>query len=86
MGTVMRTPQQQKKKYPPTEIPTPIPNENSNNNSNNNTTNEPPLTDFPQEVTWLFFRDNQWTPFQNENHLKIEQAFTMGGKGNEQIG
>lgn len=41
---------------------------------------EPPLTDFPQEVTWLFFRDNQWIPFQSENHYKIEQAFTMGGK------
>ena len=41
---------------------------------------EPPLTDFPQEVTWLFFRDNQWVPFQSENHYKIEQAFTMGGK------
>ncbi|KAJ8653908.1 hypothetical protein O0I10_010476 [Lichtheimia ornata] len=40
---------------------------------------EPPLTDFPQEVTWLFFRDNQWIPFQSENHYKIEQAFTMGG-------
>lgn len=41
---------------------------------------EPPLTDFPQEVTWLFFRDNQWIPFQSDNHYKIEQAFTMGGK------
>ncbi|KAI7859016.1 hypothetical protein BDC45DRAFT_565108 [Circinella umbellata] len=40
---------------------------------------EPPMTDYPQEVTWLFFRDNQWVPFQNENHFKIEQAFTMGG-------
>ncbi|KAI8140586.1 hypothetical protein BJV82DRAFT_490343, partial [Fennellomyces sp. T-0311] len=39
---------------------------------------EPPMTDYPQEVTWLFFRDNQWVPFQSENHFKIEQAFTMG--------
>ncbi|ORY98399.1 hypothetical protein BCR42DRAFT_362822 [Absidia repens] len=37
------------------------------------------MTDYPQEVTWLFFRDNQWVPFQNDNHYKIEQAFTFGG-------
>ncbi|KAI9278036.1 hypothetical protein BY458DRAFT_432342 [Sporodiniella umbellata] len=37
------------------------------------------LNDYPQEVTWLFFRDNQWIPFQYSNHLKIEQAFTLGG-------
>ncbi|KAI9497906.1 hypothetical protein BDB00DRAFT_756003 [Zychaea mexicana] len=37
------------------------------------------MTEYPQEVTWLFFRDNQWVPFQSENHFKIEQAFTMGG-------
>ncbi|KAI8063176.1 hypothetical protein BC940DRAFT_321786 [Gongronella butleri] len=37
------------------------------------------MTEYPQEVTWLFFRDNQWIPFQNENHYKIEQAFTFGG-------
>lgn len=40
---------------------------------------DPPLKDYPREVTWLFFRDNKWTPFQSENHHKIEQAFTMGG-------
>ncbi|KAI9321914.1 hypothetical protein BX666DRAFT_1844237, partial [Dichotomocladium elegans] len=39
---------------------------------------DPRLTDYPREVTWLFFRDNQWIPFQGENHYKIEQAFTMG--------
>jgi hypothetical protein len=33
-----------------------------------------------QEITWLFFRDNKWMPFQSENHYKIEQAFTLGGK------
>ncbi|CAO3590202.1 unnamed protein product [Absidia cylindrospora] len=38
-----------------------------------------PMTHYPQEVTWLFFRDNQWVPFQNDNHYKIEQAFTFGG-------
>ncbi|KAL0073945.1 hypothetical protein J3Q64DRAFT_1779832 [Phycomyces blakesleeanus] len=32
-----------------------------------------------QEVTWLFFRDNTWSPFESENHWKIEQAFTLGG-------
>jgi hypothetical protein len=32
-----------------------------------------------QEITWLFFRDNKWMPFQSENHYKIEQAFTLGG-------
>ncbi|KAI9245251.1 hypothetical protein BDA99DRAFT_447983 [Phascolomyces articulosus] len=44
------------------------------------TSSEPPMTDYPQEVTWLFFRDNRWVPFQSENHFKIEQAFTMGAK------
>ncbi|KAI8085618.1 hypothetical protein BDF21DRAFT_415603 [Thamnidium elegans] len=37
------------------------------------------LHDFPQEITWLFFRDNKWVPFQSNNHYKIEQAFTLGG-------
>ncbi|KAI8366632.1 uncharacterized protein BYT42DRAFT_587261 [Radiomyces spectabilis] len=37
------------------------------------------LTDYPQEVTWLFFRENRWTPFQSDNHYKIEQVFTLGG-------
>ncbi|CAO3695054.1 unnamed protein product [Rhizopus microsporus] len=37
------------------------------------------LNDYPQEITWLFFRDNQWVPFQSNNHYKIEQAFTLGG-------
>ncbi|RUS12836.1 hypothetical protein BC937DRAFT_86893 [Endogone sp. FLAS-F59071] len=32
-----------------------------------------------QEITWLFFRDNQWVPFDNDNHYRIEQAFTLGG-------
>ncbi|RUS24367.1 hypothetical protein BC938DRAFT_473698 [Jimgerdemannia flammicorona] len=32
-----------------------------------------------QEITWLFFRDNQWVPFDNDNHFRIEQAFTLGG-------
>ncbi|EIE83684.1 hypothetical protein RO3G_08389 [Rhizopus delemar RA 99-880] len=36
------------------------------------------LNDYPQEITWLFFRDNQWVPFQSNNHYKIEQAFTLG--------
>lgn len=35
-----------------------------------------------QEITWLFFRDNKWMPFQSENHYKIEQAFTLGGMTN----
>ncbi|KAI9271309.1 hypothetical protein BY458DRAFT_509589 [Sporodiniella umbellata] len=34
--------------------------------------------DYPQEITWLFFKDNQWVPFQYNNHYKIEQAFTLG--------
>ncbi|OBZ84500.1 hypothetical protein A0J61_07442 [Choanephora cucurbitarum] len=38
-----------------------------------------PPTDHPQEITWLFFRDNKWIPFQSNNHYKIEQAFTLGG-------
>lgn len=37
------------------------------------------LHEFPQEITWLFFRDNKWVPFQSNNHYKIEQAFTLGG-------
>ncbi|KAI8354558.1 hypothetical protein EDC96DRAFT_267584 [Choanephora cucurbitarum] len=37
------------------------------------------LHDHPQEITWLFFRDNKWIPFQSNNHYKIEQAFTLGG-------
>jgi hypothetical protein len=37
------------------------------------------LHDYPQEITWLFFRDNKWIPFQSNNHYKIEQAFTLGG-------
>ncbi|KAI8069756.1 uncharacterized protein B0P05DRAFT_589213 [Gilbertella persicaria] len=37
------------------------------------------LSDYPQEITWLFFRDNKWIPFQSNNHYKIEQAFTLGG-------
>lgn len=37
------------------------------------------LNEFPQEITWLFFRDNKWVPFQSNNHYKIEQAFTLGG-------
>lgn len=37
------------------------------------------LSDYPQEITWLFFRDNKWVPFQSNNHYKIEQAFTLGG-------
>ncbi|KAI9016387.1 hypothetical protein CLU79DRAFT_763604 [Phycomyces nitens] len=35
--------------------------------------------DHGQEVTWLFFRENNWTPFESANHWKIEQAFTLGG-------
>jgi hypothetical protein len=31
------------------------------------------------EVTWLFFKDAQWIPFDYENHAKIESNFTMGG-------
>jgi hypothetical protein len=53
---------------------------------NNTNTNESPssessssLSDYPQEITWLFFRDNKWVPFQSKNHYKIEQAFTLGG-------
>ncbi|KAI8882870.1 hypothetical protein K501DRAFT_250604 [Backusella circina FSU 941] len=37
------------------------------------------ITDYPREVTWLFFRENKWIPFQSNNHHKIEQAFTLGG-------
>ncbi|KAI7892169.1 uncharacterized protein EV154DRAFT_505837 [Mucor mucedo] len=37
------------------------------------------LHEFPQEITWLFFRNNKWVPFQSNNHQKIEQAFTLGG-------
>jgi hypothetical protein len=37
------------------------------------------LKDYSREVTWLFFRDNHWTPFQSNNHFKIEQSFTLGG-------
>ncbi|KAI7907256.1 uncharacterized protein BX663DRAFT_495338 [Cokeromyces recurvatus] len=35
--------------------------------------------DRSQEITWLFFRDNKWVPFQSNNHHKIEQVFTLGG-------
>lgn len=42
------------------------------------TTTESP-NEYPQEITWLFFRDNKWIPFQSNNHYKIEQAFTLGG-------
>lgn len=42
--------------------------------------NSESLHDYPQEITWLFFRDNKWIPFQSNNHYKIEQAFTLGGK------
>ncbi|KAI8360003.1 hypothetical protein BD560DRAFT_405173 [Blakeslea trispora] len=41
--------------------------------------NNESLHDHPQEITWLFFRDNKWIPFQSNNHYKIEQAFTLGG-------
>jgi hypothetical protein len=41
--------------------------------------NSETLQDYPQEITWLFFRDNKWIPFQSNNHFKIEQAFTLGG-------
>ncbi|KAI9304100.1 hypothetical protein BJ944DRAFT_203299 [Cunninghamella echinulata] len=53
--------------------------ENPINETNNNDNTSQTLTDYPQEVTWLFFRDNQWVPFQSDNHHKIEQAFTFGG-------
>ncbi|KAI8340230.1 hypothetical protein BC941DRAFT_419855 [Chlamydoabsidia padenii] len=53
-------------------------NDTRDDDKNSNYPSEP-MTDYPQEVTWLFFRDNQWVPFQNDNHYKIEQAFTFGG-------
>ncbi|KAI9469718.1 MAG: hypothetical protein EXX96DRAFT_587195 [Benjaminiella poitrasii] len=37
------------------------------------------LHDRSQEITWLFFRDSKWIPFQSNNHHKIEQAFALGG-------
>ncbi|KAI8993404.1 hypothetical protein BDB01DRAFT_776198 [Pilobolus umbonatus] len=36
-------------------------------------------SDYPQEITWLFYRDKKWVPFQSNNHYRIEQAFTLGG-------
>ncbi|CAO3625244.1 unnamed protein product [Cunninghamella blakesleeana] len=50
-----------------------------NEHTTTSSSSSQPLTDYPQEVTWLFFRDNQWVPFQSDNHHKIEQAFTFGG-------
>ncbi|OZJ02507.1 hypothetical protein BZG36_04259 [Bifiguratus adelaidae] len=32
-----------------------------------------------REVTWLFWKESQWYPFEHANHAKIEQAFTLGG-------
>lgn len=49
-------------------------------NEQSNTTSSESANEYPQEITWLFFRDNKWIPFQSNNHYKIEQAFTLGGK------
>jgi hypothetical protein len=49
----------------------------TNEQANSNTSES--LNEYPQEITWLFFRDNKWVPFQSNNHYKIEQAFTLGG-------
>lgn len=50
-----------------------------NNEQTSNTTTTESSNEYPQEITWLFFRDNKWIPFQSNNHYKIEQAFTLGG-------
>ncbi|CAO3608385.1 unnamed protein product [Cunninghamella echinulata] len=64
---------------PTTTTTTKVFEESPINETNNNDNTSQTLTDYPQEVTWLFFRDNQWVPFQSDNHHKIEQAFTFGG-------
>lgn len=60
----------------PRECP---PHSSASKETNEHGSNSDTLHDYPQEITWLFFRDNKWVPFQSNNHYKIEQAFTLGG-------
>ncbi|CAO3668524.1 unnamed protein product [Rhizopus stolonifer] len=66
------------KSISPTSMRDYMPKETMTESPDNLTSSEF-VNDYPQEITWLFFRDNQWVPFQYSNHLKIEQAFTLGG-------
>ncbi|KAL9556921.1 hypothetical protein MBANPS3_001632 [Mucor bainieri] len=59
----------------PRECP---PHLSASKDTNEHGSNSDTLHDYPQEITWLFFRDNKWVPFQSNNHYKIEQAFTLG--------
>ncbi|KAL7332040.1 hypothetical protein PS15p_204145 [Mucor circinelloides] len=56
-----------------------LPHSSASKDTNEHGSNSDTLHDYPQEITWLFFRDNKWVPFQSNNHHKIEQAFTLGG-------
>lgn len=56
-----------------------LPHSSASKDTNEHGSNSDTLHDYPQEITWLFFRENKWVPFQSNNHYKIEQAFTLGG-------
>ncbi|KAI8638276.1 hypothetical protein BD408DRAFT_27079 [Parasitella parasitica] len=57
-----------------------LPSSSVSKDTNDHGSKPDTLHDYPQEITWLFFRDNKWVPFQSNNHYKIEQAFTLGGR------
>ncbi|ORX42519.1 hypothetical protein DM01DRAFT_1330087 [Hesseltinella vesiculosa] len=79
--TPIPTPPSSSSLHSPRLQPQPFPTDPATSTIVDSYDNQPSesISDYPQEVTWLFFRDNQWVPFQNENHYKIEQAFTFGG-------
>ncbi|OZJ02194.1 hypothetical protein BZG36_04756 [Bifiguratus adelaidae] len=57
---------------------TPVPS-TSTSLSTTSSSPEPGTGRRTSEVTWLFFSQGRWQPFQEDNHRKIEQAFTLGG-------